>query len=143
MNTQSKCSICGRSLTRPSSIEAGTGPICRVTVKNQVVKDGMENIFTNRCEYSYTLKDSVISITDLGGMKSVTNDIENVLTDIIIAEIGIDLDDYKIMYRDSQKIWDGIRFENGCVAFFSLGCTKEAAAREKLLRKVETKGKEV
>ncbi|MGV3588599.1 MAG: hypothetical protein ACO1OF_16455 [Adhaeribacter sp.] len=91
-----------------------------------------ENIFASRSEYYYEVVGRVIAITDEGGLKSVTNDMENVLQDIK-KEIG-DISPYQIMYKDSLGIWDGVKVgPNGSVSFFSINETEYASARVKLL----------
>lgn len=53
----------------------------------------------------------VIEIVDMLGIKSVTNEIEAVIEDI--AAIGIAVDDYAIVYRDTMCVWDGVRTKDG------------------------------
>lgn len=127
----SSCRICGKTLTAPVSVELGIGPVCRVEVKNRIKDEKTLNMFANRSEYDYDIQGSVIAITDLGGMKSVTNDIENVLDDIRI-ERNIDLSKFKIMYKDSQGIWDGVTPTNP-VSFFPLNERDFSKAKDKLL----------
>jgi len=57
-----------------------------------------------RSIYEVQVIDGVICITDLDGVKSVTNDIEDI--------IGLSLD-APIIYCDSNGIWDGVKVENG------------------------------
>lgn len=64
------------------------------------------NLFANRSEYTYCSDGDILSIEDSGGMKSVTNDIENVLADIAIQ---FDISKKRIMYKDSDGIWDEVR----------------------------------
>jgi hypothetical protein len=40
---------------------------------------------------------------------------------------------FKIMYRDSEGVWDGIHWDGQRAAFFALRETDEARARKKLL----------
>lgn len=56
-----------------------------------------------RANYTYGILDDVLYIIDenLGSM-SVTNDMERVLEDI--QKTGINLSEYKIMYKDSEGI---------------------------------------
>ena len=81
------------------------------------------NLFSNRSEYQYGTRGDIVWIRDLGGMKSVTNDIENVLQDILQ---DIALETKKIIYQDSMGIWDEVRcqIEAGTVkgvTFHSIG----------------------
>ena len=65
-------------------------------------------------------------------VKSVTNDIDNVLEDL--RGIYGSLDSYKIMYRDSQGIYDGISHSgNRFSGFFSLNERNEEAAYLRLM----------
>ena len=60
-----------------------------------------------RADYSYSIHDGTVYIKDENkGNKSVTNDIENVLQDIEFIEGP--LQNYKIIYRDSQGTWDRV-----------------------------------
>lgn len=80
------------------------GPVCRVKKKMEGMNNG--NLFASRAEYEYDVEGSVLWIEDKGGMKSVTNDIENILSDIAILQ---DISRKKIMYKDSDGIWDEVR----------------------------------
>lgn len=60
-----------------------------------------------RSNYKYIVVDGVITIIDNNtGYESVTNDIKNVILDIERIE-GIDAQEYKVIYRDSELTWDG------------------------------------
>lgn len=96
------CAICGRKLTNPKSIEIGVGPECRMKGKKDTIK---RLCLFPRSEYSIAIKDGILMIMDEGGPKSVTNDIEEILKDI---EDKVDLSKFKIIYRDSMGVWDGI-----------------------------------
>ena len=61
----------------------------------------------------------------------MTNDVENVLRKIEHYHQG-STSGFKIMYRDSEGIWDGVRWDGDDGSFFSLGETDEDKAREKL-----------
>lgn len=101
----STCSKCGKPLTDPISIDLGMGPKCRILYKTLALMAG-ENLFANRSEYSYSIRGKVIIIQDLGGFRSVTNDMPNILNDL--REEGFDLSLWHIIYRDSQGVWDGV-----------------------------------
>jgi hypothetical protein len=121
----SECKCCGKPLSDPVSVELGIGPVCRVNKKLDELGEKTQNMFANRSMYDWGVRGSVLYITDEGGYKSVTNDIENVLDDIS-AEISLqDMSKMKIMYRDSMGIWDGINVtlsgsKISGVAFFPL-----------------------
>ncbi len=129
-----QCSICGKRLSNPVSMEHGIGPVCRIKQKNLKSKnDAQLNIFANRSNYTYSIEGSIIMIQDLGGYKSVTNDMWSVLYDIRIDE-NIDPQDYLIMYKDSRGIWDGVEYNDGpSPSFFSLNETICSKAKNKLL----------
>lgn len=101
-------------------------------------------------EFDFSLEENnLLIIVDLGGEKSVTNDMENVLVKISVAA-GLTLEELaakKIIYRDSMLFWDGVRpillqetlagMESTTIAgveFFSLGGTtdKETAMYKRL-----------
>lgn len=63
------------------------------------------NLFATRAEYNYDMEGSILWIEDKGGLKSVTNDIDNILVDIALIH---NISNKKIMYKDSDGIWDGI-----------------------------------
>lgn len=130
-----KCRICGKALSDPVSIANETGPICRIANKNH--NRNLQSLFQNRASFDWgIIQDKVIWIVDLdNGFKSVTNDISNVLRDIK-NEIGT-LSDFKIMYRDSLGIWDGVKAdpENlSRVSFYSLNVKDQSKAISKILQ---------
>jgi len=91
-----------------------------------------------RSNYSWHFADGgnvlVIIDLDMGG-KSVTNDMENVLADIAITK-DKDLSGMKIIYRDSDNIFDGVKAINhgNCIitkysiSFIRLGAASESEA---------------
>ena len=94
----------------------------------------------SRCDYIWSLIDNVILIEDLnlGGM-SVTNDAENVITEIY-QKIGEAIKGSPILYKDSEGVWDGISPEwglNSCTDanFYHIGETNS----EEAIKKVTTK----
>lgn len=75
---------------------------------------------------------TIIAIVDLGTGKSVTNDAERVVRDL--AERGFPVRVARIVYRDSDGIWDGIRTKDGEFAgFVPLG----DAGRDQAIRHAE------
>jgi hypothetical protein len=60
----------------------------------------------NRSQYHFKIDGDILAIVDDNVGKSVTNDIENVLTDLVSA-LG-DIRKYHIIYRDSMDQWDSI-----------------------------------
>lgn len=59
-----------------------------------------------RAQYSRAVHGNVIAIVDHGGGKSVTNDAENVVADLIRQ--GFDLLEHRVIYKDTRGIWDQI-----------------------------------
>ena len=57
-----------------------------------------------RAVYSRTVHGNVIAIIDHDQGRSVTNDAENVIADLIAQ--GFDLSRYLVIYRDTRGIWD-------------------------------------
>ncbi len=144
--SNSACSSCGKSLTDPVSVELGIGPVCRTQNKIRELEEKTINMFANRSRYDWgiTPDGKVLYITDEGGLKSVTNDMENVLRDITETIAIRDLKNLRIMYRDSIGIWDGVRVsftENlvtddmaiTCVAFYPLTERDFGKAKDKIL----------
>jgi hypothetical protein len=83
--------------------------ICTVCVTGQAAGRGGREAgaaMTPRAAYHYTTHGSVICIVDEGAGKSVTNDVENVLEDL--RREGINLARVRLIYRDSQGLWDEI-----------------------------------
>jgi hypothetical protein len=89
---------------------------------------------TTLADFTYHITPVTISITDTGkGSRSVTNDIEAVLRKIEYWHQG-SVAAFKIMYRDENEIWDGVRWDGQHPAFFALRETDEGNAMEKLGR---------
>lgn len=106
------CNICGKPLTDPVSVERGIGPECYGSQKRREHADKTGNLFAPpRADYTWGVDGHVLWIIDNDNGKSVTNDIEFVLGDIFEA-IGQDLFSKLVMYRDSRKIWDGVRLKD-------------------------------
>jgi hypothetical protein len=83
-------------------------------------------------EFSYTVDQGILKIVDLSlGANSVTNDAENVLRKIRQRHPAL-IADYRIMYRDSLGIWDGIEWDGKEVTFFPIRERDEKAAERKL-----------
>ncbi len=110
-NSKGTCNCCGKPLSDPVSVDLGIGPVCRVQNKMKEAGERTINMFANRSSYDWGISSDgkVLYITDQGGYKSVTNDMENVLQDISNELSVQDLRGMKIMYRDSMGIWDEVR----------------------------------
>lgn len=76
-----------------------------------------------KSSFSYEVIDGVLCLIDLneGGM-SVTNDIENVLSEVYFNERRSQPGLYKlpIVYRDSDGTWDGVSMRNGEADFIPI-----------------------
>lgn len=127
------CRCCGKTLTDPISISLGFGPVCRANKKNKSLNERTLNMFAERAEYSYTIDGNIIAIEDLQGMKSVTNDIENVLRDII-NENQLVLDEYQVIYKDSFGVWDGVHMTGSRYSFYSINEREYKKARLKIVK---------
>ena len=114
--SKSVCRVCGKPLKDDVSVALGIGPKCRVMGKDNERQDKTINMFASRADYVHGLdvSNKIVSIADIGGLKSVTSDIDNILTDIAnlpsLKEVG-GLEKCKVMYQDSDGIWDGVTFK--------------------------------
>jgi hypothetical protein len=95
----------------------------------------MRRQWKTQADFTYSILGNVISIIDMDlGDRWVTNDIENVLRKIEYYHQG-SIVGFKIMYRDSEHIWDGIQWDGQRVSFFALRETDEERARKRLLER--------
>lgn len=69
-------------------------------------------IMYKEASYTYDILEDFLFIEDLGESDriSVTNDMESVLKKIK-EEIGDEINSLKCIYKDSQGVWDGVKFE--------------------------------
>ena len=73
-----------------------------------------------QADLTYSMSTNVITITDLDlGNRSVTNDIENVLRKIEYWHQG-SIATFRIMYRDSLGVWDGVHWDGQRAPFLPL-----------------------
>ena len=87
-----------------------------------------------RADFSYKITPNTISITDTTlGKRSVTKDIDAVLRKIEHWHQG-SIAAFKIMYRDGQGGWNGVRWSGQRASVFALCETDEKKAMAKLLR---------
>jgi hypothetical protein len=92
-----------------------------------------------KSNYEWETNGDLLQIVDLNlGGRSVTNDIDNVINEIY-QKIGDELKKYKILYRDSEGIWDGVNPTWGikkCVGcdFYHIGETEIELAIKKIKR---------
>jgi hypothetical protein len=85
-----------------------------------------------QADFTYAVSGNVISIIDLNlGNRSVTNDVE--LRKIEHYHHQAPIFGFKIMYRDSEGIWDGILWDGKSSSFFPLRETEGGRARQKLI----------
>lgn len=110
MKSTSTCYACGKPLSDPFSVEMGIGPVCRGNRRNNEHKKRDLNVFGNRARYTWGIDGNILWLEDKGTeCRSLTNDIENCLVEIYMQlPEGKKLTDYKIIYRDSDREWDGI-----------------------------------
>lgn len=103
-NGGNRCCICGKPLTKIASIERGMGDVCaaRYALFNPKPKNKNEG-FAPQSDYVYYIieikgeKVGVVIDKDISGFMSVTNNIDNVC-----SEIGVK----SVIYRDSEGVWD-------------------------------------
>lgn len=68
-------------------------------------------------DFDYSFNVDIISIRDLDkGNKSVTNNIDNILT--YINQV-VPVSDYLVMYLDSRGVWDGVAVKEFSGSFSS------------------------
>jgi hypothetical protein len=106
----------------------------RIFVTTNEISFGLDpgQRFTTQADFTYKITPDTISIVDTNlGKLSVTNDIEAVLRKIEYWHQG-SIAAFKIMYRDEQGVWDGVRLDGHSASFFSLREADEDNAREKL-----------
>jgi hypothetical protein len=85
-----------------------------------------------QADFTYKITPDTIAIFDTGnGRRTVTNDIEAVLRKIEYWHQG-SIGGFKIMYRDENEVWDGVRWDGQHPVFFAIGEVDEGKAREKL-----------
>lgn len=83
----------------------------------------------------------IIAIEDLNkGNISVTNDMENILNEILVQGLNKDknfsLDNYTIVYKDSNNVWDGVNIKNNkFFGFFPIS----ALSYEEAVKQVNSK----
>ena len=81
-----------------------------------------------RSKFAYKIKDGVLLIIDqyddFNPTMSVTNDMENVLEYISIAE-RVEVQKMPIAYKDTEGSWDGVNFSNGTVSWIYLASNNE------------------
>lgn len=71
-----------------------------------------------RAVYSVEVRADVVILIDLDGERSVTNDAEAVVAQLVAG--GVDLARKPLLYRDTMLTWDEIRVEEGRFAGFRL-----------------------
>ena len=89
------------------------------------------NLFAACADYSYTVEDGVVCIIDNDNGRSVTNDAEAVIQDLVKA--GLDLTSLPVIYRDTCGVWDQLAVENQAFCGFrSLHEMNKEAAKVKV-----------
>jgi hypothetical protein len=86
-----------------------------------------------QADFTYHITPNTIAIVDTTlGKRSVTKDIEAVLRKIEYWH-QVSIAAFKIMYRDLNGVWDGVRWDGLHPSFLALGETDEGKAMAKLL----------
>jgi hypothetical protein len=84
-----------------------------------------------QADFTYKIT-TMISIADTGkGRRSVTNDIEAVLRKIEYWHQG-SVAAFKIMYRDENGVWDGVRWDGRHPVFFAIRESDEGKAMQNM-----------
>lgn len=84
-----------------------------------------------RADYSYSVEEGVVCIVDHDNGKSVTNDADNVIDDLVKA--GIDVSGMPVIYRDTEGYWDQLLVsESRFVDFASIHERERIAAIRKV-----------
>lgn len=102
------CRRCQKPLSDPVSVDAGMGYVCRHLLKDKDLNNKEGNLFP--CEYHWHTDEAnrLLFIEDLDSGRTVTNDIKNVL-DTIFTELPVGENrKWKIMYKDTFGVWDGV-----------------------------------
>jgi len=128
-----RCKICGKELTNPVSIVIGVGPVCRG--ENIHKERSTPNMFPS--EYSYHFDEGILVIIDHGGVKSVTNDMENIIAKIE-SDKGISISDCPIMYKDSIGVFDAVKYIGFSVEFKGLGKQDYTEAKDSMKKLIGT-----
>ena len=89
----------------------------------------------SKSDYDYSIyfinDNKIISIIDRNrGRMSVTNNIENVVSEIAV-ENNLNPNEYLIIYKDSEGMWDGWEFKSK--RFIRLNCNTERNATERYI----------
>lgn len=89
-----------------------------------------------RSSYTTELINSVLCITDLNIGKSVTNDAEHVIADLLRG--GWNLNEIPVIYRDNIGMWDGLQVANGrFIGFFQINEDDQLKAIQSALHRAE------
>ncbi|MGF6607040.1 hypothetical protein OKW45_001940 [Paraburkholderia sp. WSM4175] len=96
---------------------------------------------TVRASYAFNrLSPDIVAIADLNvsGCRSVTNDIENVLADLV--RLAALLTGDRVIYRDSAGVWDQVIIDDACrfKGFESIGASSPVAAVLRLIAQETT-----
>jgi len=86
-----------------------------------------------KSDYTYRIDGNILFIEDENrGNMSVTNNIENVL-DEIAKELNTSMQNYRVVYRDSDGNIDGVSIKDGqFLNFYYIGETDFYAAKLKI-----------
>lgn len=85
-----------------------------------------------KSSFSVRTEGPYIMITDEDRGMSVTNDIENVI-ESVDEQLGHPIDEFYIIYKDSQGTVDGVQTKNGKFArFYTIGARNFDDAKDKV-----------
>lgn len=66
---------------------------------------------SRRAEFRYGIFGPIVALVDLGGAKSITNDAERVVEDLV--RDGVALEGKRLIYRDQRGHWDELLVVDG------------------------------
>lgn len=90
----------------------------------------------NRSSYSYEIRDGVVCIIDHDCGKSVTNDAEYVIADLVGD--GVAVNELPVIYRDTDGMWDQLLIKDRSFAAFK--CIRELCVEDAIAAAKATAG---
>lgn len=106
-----KCIECNRPLISKASQLSGIGPICAkkkghtLSVHSKINELNQVSMFA-RARYDVKRVDNIIILFDLHGPKTLTNDMDRVISDLFLEHS--DIKDCTVIYQDSEGRFDRI-----------------------------------
>lgn len=108
-----RCKFCNKHLTDAKSIKNGYGPECAAKALQKL--RGSNDMFALP-DYEAFERDGVVVVIDKDNGPTVTNRAEEVIAALVL-QFG-PLDGKRVIYRDTDKVFDELAVENGRFAGF-------------------------